>query len=282
MNEVDYRLDVIKNADGQDCAVPSEAWRRELMMPHLDAVKGPLNTRVWRYMRFEHFSRLLKTQKLFFPRVDLLGDPLEGSFNETDWDSNPIFANMDESHRSRIKNSWEKLRRETMQRLFYVSCWHINEHESEMHWSRYGNRDEEAVAIASRIGAICTLHPQPVLVNDIEFIPKICAGEVAYIDYGAPGSVPADALSLLYKANHFKGDGEFRSIIHLWNLGWSQHDRDDLPAGVEVAVAPAALIDCIIPKPNTSGLKEKIQAVLDETGFKIPLQDSSLERNAVW
>lgn len=283
MDEVDYRVDVIKSAEGEDCLVPSGAWKRELMTPNLDAVKGPLNITVWRYMRFEHFSRLLRTQKLYFPRVDLLGDPLEGSFSQAgDWTSNPIYADLSDSQQEQIKQSWIKVRQETMQRLFFVSCWHMNEHESEMHWSRYGSRNEEAVAIATRIGALCTLQPEPVNISGIEFIPKTFAGEVNYIDYGTPGTVPETELSLLYKANHFKGDGEFRSIIHLWSFGWSQHDRDDLPSGVEVSIAPGAFVDCVIPAPNTAGLKEKVKSVLDETGFKIPLQDSSLERTAHW
>jgi hypothetical protein len=275
-------MDVVKNKDGVDCLVASSSYKAELMTPELECVTGPLNLPVWRYLKFEHFSTLLKNQKIYLPRASELDDKLEGSFGATDDPLTDRHSQLDEKDKETLRKSWYKLRQGMMQNLFYVSCWHMSEHESEMHWTRYGNRHEEAVAIRSTIGKLCTLRPKCITIDETEFIPQLWAGEVNYIDHSIKGAIPKNALTLFYKANHFRGDGEFRVVVNLWSMGFSPHDRPGLPKGLEIDLAPKAMFDLIIPGPNNPGLKEKIESVLDETGFDIPVQTSTLEQSPSW
>lgn len=134
----DYEIDIVKNKEVHDCAVPSAAWKREKMMPDLSGVNSPLSTQIWRYMSFEHFAKLIRTSQLYYPRVELLGDHLEGSFSEavpgSEWDWP---GEIDEEAKIKLTESAQRLSQNRMQRLNYVSCWHINSSESELHWKRY-------------------------------------------------------------------------------------------------------------------------------------------------
>lgn len=283
MSRGHYRLvESVTTDTGEPCVVPSDKWKQELMTPDLRQVRSPLNTRVWRYMRFDHFESMLRQEALYFPRVDQLGDPAEGSFSASlDMKSNPVDG-LSEDQKEKLLKSHRKLRRETMQRLFYVSCWHMNEFESELLWERYMGKHKEAVAIASSVAALCTLRPTLRDTGRNEYIPRMYAGEVQYIDHSIPDSVPRDQLSLFFKANHFSGDREFRCIVELWNMGWSQHDKPDLPSGVIVPMAPFAIIDKIVIKPSSNGLKDKVNKLLDELGFDLPVGESKLEATPVW
>ena len=84
----EYRMETTQTSTGELVAVASEEWKRELMTPDLHNVIGPLAQKVWRYMRFEHFERMLREKALYVPRADTLGDPWEGSFSDTQ--SQPI------------------------------------------------------------------------------------------------------------------------------------------------------------------------------------------------
>ncbi len=283
MGRGDYRIDVVTTADGSLAATPSQEWKRELMTPVLDRVKGPLATRVWRYMRFEHLDTALRKRSLYFPRAELLGDPWEGSFSDAmDFRTQDVFKDWTEEQIAELQSSHVKLRRETMQRLFFASCWHMNPSESELLWGHYAGKYPEAIAVASTLASLCTLRPSLIPVGDIEFIPRVFAGEVTYIDHKTPGSVPPGELSLFYKGRQFSGDNEFRVIVELWNMGWSQHDRPDLPAGINVEFAPAAIVDEIVVKPKTPELKEKVDRLLDEVGYNIPVRLSKLDRAPIW
>lgn len=284
MGRGDYRTKVIQTSGGDAAAKISEKHARELMTPDLHAVKGPLNTKVWRYMRLEHLERALRESLYYLPRVELLGDPWEGSFSDPiDYSQVPALKDWGEKAIQSIQASSEKNRRETMQRLFYASCWHMNSDENEHLWKRYGDRSDESVAISSTIASLCTLRPtSPINVADIDFIPKMYAGEVNYVDLGVSGSIPNGSLSLFYKDNVYSADREFRVIIELYQWGFSQHYRDDLPNGVELEFEPATVFHQIVINPNSPGLLEKINTILDEVEYDIPVIHSKLSRKATW
>jgi hypothetical protein len=276
-----YRQAIAIADNGELCVVPSEAWKRELLTPDLERVKLPLNTEVCRYMSFEHLETLLRQSKLYFPRVDLLGDPNEGSFSDTvPFETLDAYKSLEYESIQQLQTSYQNLNRQMMQRLFYVSCWNTNTHESELLWKRYGARDSEAVAVWTTTGLICTLRPD-IFHCETEFIPRFCAGEVNYVNY-APGSVPNNDLSLFYKGMEYKDDREFRAVIHIWSFGAGKSNSEDLPLGIEVDIAPAVFVRRIVPQPNCTELKQKLNNILDELGYDIAVVDSTLERIAKW
>jgi hypothetical protein len=91
------------------------------------------NTPLWRYQGISKLLHLLQTRSLFFPAVQLLNDPFEGSqtkrsvlFREiallTEYNDAP--AQVAEV-RARMQGQVRRLRHAT-----FVSCWHANDIES--------------------------------------------------------------------------------------------------------------------------------------------------------
>jgi len=234
-------------------------------------------------MRLEHLEALLRGKQLYLPRVDQFGEAWEGSFSDSpDFDSDPLYETATAEEREAFRKSYQKLRQETMQRLFYVGCWNINDAESELLWKRYMGDYPEAVAITTTIASLCALRPTPIDTKAGEFIPRYCVGEIQYIDHSIAGSVPGNDLSLFYKGRQYQDDNEFRIIVELWNMGWSQHGNPDLPIGISIPIAPAVFIKNLTVKPKSVGLKDKVNRILDEVGYDIPVCDSMLDRPAIW
>lgn len=118
---------------------------------------------LWRYMDLSKFADLLQRRSLAFPRADRLGDPFEGSVpvpnalhiqkviedrkngNRTD-----PYEMLDDERLSNMAQQFSHTRRQ-MIKSCYVSCWHMNEHESLAMWKVYSASDE-AVCIRPAIG----------------------------------------------------------------------------------------------------------------------------------
>lgn len=102
------------------------------------------NIRVWRYLDVAKFIWLLQNQKLLLTRTDLFSDPHEGSIPKM---NSKI---LEKQFLEDLKDA-DSLRdliafRQRLKQFTYVSCWHMNEHESEAMWRLYcGLRDGVAI-----------------------------------------------------------------------------------------------------------------------------------------
>ena len=126
---------------------------------------------LWRYMDFTKFVSLLESASLFFPRVDILGDSLEGTVTQVTIDARRKMLGVAEEQ---IKRSMQehsgRLPVELESRLFetdkvladmlrwsrqwtYISCWHINDGESAAMWRLYAKSDE-AIAVRTTLGRL--------------------------------------------------------------------------------------------------------------------------------
>ena len=162
------------------------------------------DTVIWRYMDFAKFVAMLNDRALFFPCAELFNDPYEGALGQD-----------------------KKLRRDSLLREFYkpevaedqaqklaelgrhnrqstfISCWHVNEHESDGMWKLY-SQTSEAVVIQSTYQRLKNVLPYNTHVYNVN-----------YIDYQRE-SVP-DGHSLypfFYKRIAFEHEKELRAIIH--------------------------------------------------------------------
>lgn len=140
------------------------------------------NIKIWRYMDFTKFVAMLEYRGLFLPRADKLGDPFEGSWPRSSPLSGtefgpftvggvPIPAFMG---RDVFKAGPEYV---------VISCWHMNEYESDAMWSRYGGTNG-SVAIQSNYSLLRTSLP-----------PEFHIGTVRYITFEK--QVPQDAVLTL-------------------------------------------------------------------------------------
>src|SRR5579864_3674448 len=105
------------------------------------------SVRLWRYMDLAKLLSLLTREALFFSRVDLLGDPFEGSLTR-------YLQLKRERHHALLRKRGKPIRLragasalvETRIANTIISCWHMNDTESAAMWRLYvtGN---EGVAI---------------------------------------------------------------------------------------------------------------------------------------
>ncbi len=87
------------------------------------------DVKLWRFMSLPKFLSLLDLQSIYFPRADLLGDPLEGTVTQMTQlvrqQNVPEFA-------TGMSQAILALRKQ-----LFVSCWHENDHESAAFWGLF-------------------------------------------------------------------------------------------------------------------------------------------------
>ena len=105
---------------------------------------------LWRYLNFTKFVSLLEKRALFFSRVDMLGDPFEGSFSRVNIELRPsIYPKEFQQRSSDIYDHFKQLRSFTI-----VNCWHENAYESAAMWKIY-SKDNEGVSIKTNFSSFC-------------------------------------------------------------------------------------------------------------------------------
>lgn len=108
--------------------------------------------------------------------ADRFEDQLEGTMPRGEmegWKRNAANAENDEQRRT-FNHNLEFLRRYAhgFRRDYYISCWHMNQHENRVMWDFYTRGTFEAVAIRTTYMALRDCLP-----------PYIMMGTVRYIDY---------------------------------------------------------------------------------------------------
>lgn len=162
-------------------------------------------TSLWRYMDAPKFEWLVENQRLFMPSAAHLGDPLEGSTprGELEWWRRKV-ANADtEEHRQTIAHNRALLSRfaERFRDHYYVSCWHMNEHENHAMWGCY-TAQAKSVAIWTSYEALQDLLPSHVQM-----------GIVRYTDY-ATGRLPTMNMFeyIMHKDIAYSFEQEVRAV----------------------------------------------------------------------
>jgi len=134
------------------------------------------NVHVWRYLDIEKFDWLVANGRLFMATADRLGDDsLEGTRPGGDlewWRIEAANATSEEQRRI-IEHNRDLLSRfaTAFRSNYYVSCWHMNQSESEEMW-RSRTKSPNAVAIQTTYRELRALLPSYVEI-----------GMVRYIDY---------------------------------------------------------------------------------------------------
>jgi hypothetical protein len=147
--------------------------------------------KVWRYLDLPRFIWLLSTGALAFARVDTLEDPFEGSVPPA------VYQKWKTTHADLVANARRGLRKQA-----FVSCWHVNNTESEAMWRLYcGSRD--GIALQTTYEKL-----------DASLPNGIFLGAIQYLDYECDTDPPRDALALLMrKRQAFEHEHEIRALI---------------------------------------------------------------------
>ena len=245
-----------------------------------------VDVQVWRYMSVERFESLLE-EGVFFPRAHLFEDQREGSSTHAQaW-----------SHRLRIQvrsartgvrstlgeavaagNRWNR-------QWVCVSCWHMNDTESDAMWKLYGEVGKN-VCVQSTFRRLDESLQQAGLANGWPII-----GVVRYINH-ATDVIPSPALlaPYFYKSLEYAHEREVRAL--LWEVPVvkdrvpRQIDHDAVPEnkGWPVPIWDLnKLIERVYVAPGSSPeLEARVRSAMQAEKVTAPLLRSSLETPPVY
>ena len=127
-----------------------------------------LKGQIWRYLDLLKFLSMLEKNALYFCRVDLLGDPFEGSRprGEDAYWTDILERNQAKEeiirHNIKVVNDMRRMSRQRM----YANCWHLNEHESAAMWHVY-SRDAAIIAIQSTYERLRKCLPDTIYIGSV-------------------------------------------------------------------------------------------------------------------
>jgi hypothetical protein len=225
-----------------------------------------VNAKVWRYMDFTNYIWTLECSALYFSRIDLLGDPFEGTTTAASNDA--IMKAMDwPAGSEQQQKDWAtgnaRARRDVRRGLF-VNCWHMNDHESEAMWRLYANSDQ-SIAIQTSYSKLVDAFDESIIV-----------GAVRYTDYDHAVFPMNDALwPAAHKRASFKHENEIRA------LKFATADGNE-PLGHSVPVNLATLVERVYVSPNCPSWYEKLaQRLTQRFGYDFPIMKSRLSEEPV-
>jgi len=219
--------------------------------------------KVWRYVDLGKLLDLLDSKALFSPLMSVLAgaDPYEGFLGQATIGEIRKLPNMSEEDASKLIRVHEQAKR-----LFYVSCWHMNEQESAAMWSLY-IRGGEGLAIQTTLGRLIASFADT---NVAVFI-----GAVEYIDHQTMPISWVNVMSpILRKRASFEHEHELRVIV-------SRSDSAGNPIGDEwgarVAIRVEDLVERIVVAPTAPGwLGDLVERIVRRLGYHFPVERSPL------
>lgn len=145
------------------------------------------NTKIWRYLKYDHFEFLLKERKLWFSQVDKFGDKFEGWSPKTDEKRHALF--------------------EMYKRHTYVNCWHKKNHESFLMWEVYGNDyNNKGIAIQSTLQRL-----RQSLDKELKLEQYI--NEIKYIDHDIETDIETITIRPFFrKSKEYDDEHEIRAL----------------------------------------------------------------------
>ncbi|MBU1566592.1 MAG: DUF2971 domain-containing protein [Proteobacteria bacterium] len=229
----------------------------------------PPETKIWRYLDLPRFLSFLNSKSVTFAKPTTFEDPYEGAATKHGQLVRKIMFDVmipeDEKEGARGKLASEVKR---MVEARYISCWHMNEHESDAMWRLYGS-EKGAVALQTTFGKLYSAlslfggkpqNPQSLL-----------AGAVQYIDYETSTHVWNEMISpFFYKRKSFEHEKEVRFFISF--IGTPPDPVVSLPISDAEAVFEKIYISPLVRKWVAVAITE----TYSKYGYKIPLEHSAL------
>jgi hypothetical protein len=227
-----------------------------------------LDTPVWRYMDFGSLVAILLHNELPLVRVDQFPDEFEGTFPRlavdkfVDWLRRGGVAS-DADIELHMKNFrvWSPAARKTT----FVSCWRLDDHESEAMWRIYCKTDS-GVAIVLPYRHLFSAAPYP----------STLVGLVTYMNYRAESFEPGNQFSLvMHKRLEFSYEAEVRIARYVPSIEKGEYVEP--PAGSPLVVQmpfDSMLIQKIVVSPYarswfTETVREAVQRIAPGVGSRV-------------
>lgn len=230
-----------------------------------------VNVKIWRYMDFTKFVSLIDTNKLFFARSDLLGDPYEGSISHFNKTLRPSVYK-DLVPPEMLENIPEVLENvsafnDRQRQWTFINCWHMNEVESSAMWKIY-TQTSEAVAIQSTYQILQNLLPEEAYI-----------GVVKYIDYETEWLPESNAMyPYVHKRKSFSYERELRAVIYDIPSNFSEYlvSPDD---GRFVPIEVQNLVQRVYIAPTSPNwFRNLVKNVILKYDLSIRVEESALDK----
>lgn len=161
--------------------------------------------KVWRYMRINRFYEFIESRKIHFSSANQFSDPFEGAVVVKPYGSEDAV----EKHKlGRIEKSFEELKR-----LTKISCWHIEDHESDAMWKLYSGAGK-GIAISSSPEKIRE-SLEPYRIQPEYGIEELWGANVSYVDLVKECLNVSMLERFYFKHYAFSWEKEFRLAISL-------------------------------------------------------------------
>lgn len=256
---------------------------------------GVVQSLLWRYMTLAKFLSFVQSQSLFFSSLQGMTklDPFEGSIPPSyveyrDWRSEAdipsrAFSKYEEHLRARNGNEKEAFLsfiqgRENWlkacyanRRASYISCWHLNDCESDAMWNIYAPAGEGVAVVTTLERLNSSLDTSKHLVR---------GGLVKYVDFDTVvvnESKPNMYEPALLKRNSFSHEKEFR-LVHIDNeinllackpSTVNEAFKKPYSTGVNIPVELNRFIEKIVVAPTApKWLYEVIEKYCSENGMQ--------------
>jgi hypothetical protein len=230
--------------------------------------------KVWRFMSFEKFADLIKSQSLYCSRLDKLPDALEGLLSAGNCRAmSPVTAAFHNGYDIKDNCDRQLLQSAHMRRLYFVNCWHINDSESKTMWRLYAPRPESVVVVSN--------------VSRLWAYAKICrhkrfghmiVGNVKYASFDDPRPDWVSWLPALFKDLPYRIEREIR-LLASPNCSMEQAANLDF---LKIRLDPRALIEAVILHPHAyPGFCRAVRELARELLPHVPVATSKI-KSRLW
>jgi hypothetical protein len=233
-------------------------------------------------MDFTKLVSLIDSRRLFFSRVDQLGDPFEGS-----WPRINVHARQDvpedipTEHKGSFAMAMKNLPRFNKQwpKHAAVNCWHMNEHESAAMWKLY-LKSNEGIAVQSSYKNL-----RDSIVDD----ERVFLGIIEYIDYENESIDSGNILSaFVHKRKSFEHEREVRALVMKLPVGDENDpglhfDRETIAHGLKIKVDLERLIENIYVAPSAPNwFADLVRALVQRYGYGFEVVHSRLDQEPLF
>ncbi|HET6325811.1 MAG TPA: hypothetical protein VFG04_14130 [Planctomycetaceae bacterium] len=238
--------------------------------PHVKTTVPTSETVIWHYLDLAKFVSMLEDNALWFSSIAVLAqtDQWEGVFHRK-------LREMWREQTGGGTNDLDHSSQHVRERAF-ITCWHINENESDAMWKLYSKGGNDLV-IRSTFGKLCE--------SFSACAETIYAGEVEYIDHAdydykakmldvAPGSKILNITPVvLFKRLSYAHERELRAFYYTE----SPARGPDTP-GMPMFVDLKALFSEIRVSPRSDDwLLDLVTKIMARYEFEVPVKRSSMK-----
>ena len=225
-----------------------------------------IDCKLWRYMDLAKFMGMVTSNKLFLPRSDLFEDDYERTWSRGTIEKLSNNKPSSPELMSQRPGSFldQKLTDQLELRMrSYISCWHMNEHESFGMWKLY-TKSDQAIALVSSARQLQAALPE-----------DSAMGKVKYIDYETEFIPVNDKAPFFHKRKAFEHEREIRALIQPDNI-------NTLRYGVSIPIELENFVNEIYVSPMAPyWYTEMLRDVLTKYDINIAINQSSLDKPPV-